>query len=423
MIATVLMLLGVSAEAQTCSKVVSFALADASGVHPYALTGNWIGNWIQKNAKKHPDVCFSQTPVPDRANYLIVLSQSSGYLTGFDPVVSRDTNTSTTPVSGTGTVRDNYGGMWNYTYAGTVTTTTTTTTHENVPYTINSRTIYAYAYGDGGAIISQRYHVYSTKTGGDAANSAGYNIGNALLAINARGRLLNSVVKDVESHKSYLNPSMGFAKVQKASFQMNPQSGVLPSSANQPQPIVTASIDITSSPTGADVELDGNFVGNSPSSIGVSPGDHTISVKKSGYKLWERNIKISSGKVNISVELVPDVNQISASVAATATLASKESRIEAAVPENLVAPTTSVLKTANASAAENFGTVSFESDPTGAEVYLDSAFVGKTPLALKLTIGQYFFHIFGKDRKNWSQLITITPGAEIKLTATLGKSN
>jgi PEGA domain len=417
------MLLGMSAEAQTCTKVVSFALADASGVHPYALTGNWIGNWVQKNAKKHPDVCFSQTPVQDRANYLIVLSQSSGFLTGFDPVVSRDTSTSTTPVSGTGTVRDNYGGAWNYTYAGTVTTTTTTTTHENVPYTINSRTIYAYAYGDGGAIISQRYHVYSTKTGGDAANSAGYNIANALLAINARGHLLNSVVKDVENHRSFRNPSPEFAKVQQASFQVKPSSGVSPSSANQPQPNVSASIDITSSPTGADVELDGNFVGNSPSNIGVSPGDHTISVKKSGYKLWERNIKISSGKVNISAELVADVDQISVGAAATATLATKESKNEVAVPEKLVAPTASVPKTANAGATENFGTVSFASDPTGAEVYLESSFVGKTPLALKLTSGRYFFHIFAEDHKNWSQLVTITPGSQIKLTAALEKMN
>jgi len=46
-------------------------------------------------------------------------------------------STNTTPVSGSGTVTDSYGGMWNYTYDGTVTTTTTTTTttHENLPYT------------------------------------------------------------------------------------------------------------------------------------------------------------------------------------------------------------------------------------------------------------------------------------------------
>lgn len=192
-------LLGIPAHAQTCSKVVSFAMADATGVHPFMGTGDWIGKWVQKNAKKHPDICFSQSPMQGHANYLVVLSQSSGYLTGFDPVVRTDTNMTTTPVSGSGTVTSNYGEVWNYTYNGQVTTTTTTTTEENVPYTINSRTLYVYAYSDGGAIVSQRHHVYSTKSGGDAANSAGYNIGNALGAINARGHMLGSVVKDIES--------------------------------------------------------------------------------------------------------------------------------------------------------------------------------------------------------------------------------
>ena len=195
-----LLLLGASLQAQTqaCRKVVSFAMADANGVHPFMGTGNWIGKWVEKNAKRYPSICFSQSPIQGRANFLVVLSQSTGYLSGFDPVIRTDTNTSTTPVSGSGTVTSNYGGTWNYTYNGTATTTTTTTTQENVPYTISSRTVYAYAYGDGGAIISQRYHTYSSKSGGDAANSAGYNIGSALAAINARGRLVGSVVKDIQ---------------------------------------------------------------------------------------------------------------------------------------------------------------------------------------------------------------------------------
>jgi PEGA domain len=49
-----------------------------------------------------------------------------------------------------------------------------------------------------------------------------------------------------------------------------------------------------------------NFVGNTPSTIGVSPGEHTVGVKKTGYKTWERKITVSSGKVNISAELEPE---------------------------------------------------------------------------------------------------------------------
>ncbi len=130
--------------------VISFAIADERGsVHPGMM--GWTTNWIRKNAKKFPDVLFQQgCPVHGAQNYLIVFSASARVLSGFDPVVTTSTSTDTTPVSGSGTVTDNNGSTWNYTVNGTVTTTTTTTTQENVPYTIQSNTLYATAYDEHG---------------------------------------------------------------------------------------------------------------------------------------------------------------------------------------------------------------------------------------------------------------------------------
>jgi PEGA domain len=65
----------------------------------------------------------------------------------------------------------------------------------------------------------------------------------------------------------------------------------------------SAEIAITSDPSGADIELDGTFVGNTPSTIGVSAGDHRIDVKKAGYAAWERKIKVTSGKIDLNAEL------------------------------------------------------------------------------------------------------------------------
>ena len=62
-------------------------------------------------------------------------------------------------------------------------------------------------------------------------------------------------------------------------------------------------VAVTSSPTGADIELDGAFVGNTPSTITVAAGDHTITLKKSGFSIWEQTIKVSGGNVQISAEL------------------------------------------------------------------------------------------------------------------------
>jgi hypothetical protein len=68
----------------------------------------------------------------------------------------------------------------------------------------------------------------------------------------------------------------------------------------------TAQLDIASTPGGADVEVDGKFVGNTPSSIELAPGDHDITVKKSGFAVWERKVSVTSGHINISADLAPD---------------------------------------------------------------------------------------------------------------------
>ena len=70
-------------------------------------------------------------------------------------------------------------------------------------------------------------------------------------------------------------------------------------------PAVTAqaTMQIESTPPGADIELDGAFAGDTPSSVGVAAGGHTVKIIKPGYKPWERKIQISSGNVKITAEL------------------------------------------------------------------------------------------------------------------------
>ena len=60
---------------------------------------------------------------------------------------------------------------------------------------------------------------------------------------------------------------------------------------------------MSSMPANADITLDGSFVGNTPSEIDVTPGDHTLTVSKPGFKPWERKFKATGGSVNINAEL------------------------------------------------------------------------------------------------------------------------
>jgi len=70
-------------------------------------------------------------------------------------------------------------------------------------------------------------------------------------------------------------------------------------------PAPQAQLQVTSTAGGADIEIDGSYVGNTPSTVGVAPGQHDISVKKAGFKPWERKIAVSSGQVNVNVVLEP----------------------------------------------------------------------------------------------------------------------
>ncbi len=63
------------------------------------------------------------------------------------------------------------------------------------------------------------------------------------------------------------------------------------------------SLKVSSDPSGADIEIDGNFVGNTPSTLNVASGQHNISVKKSGFKPWERKMLVSGGQVNVNATL------------------------------------------------------------------------------------------------------------------------
>jgi hypothetical protein len=67
----------------------------------------------------------------------------------------------------------------------------------------------------------------------------------------------------------------------------------------------TDQIEITSVPSGSDIELDGKFIGSTPSSVKLALGEHTIKLSRNGYATWERKITTISGNVRISPDLQP----------------------------------------------------------------------------------------------------------------------
>jgi hypothetical protein len=94
---------------------------------------------------------------------------------------------------------------------------------------------------------------------------------------------------------AYVN---GDVKLDLAKFQPSAPDSTLASSN------VSAKLQLESEPSGADIEVDGSFVGNTPSDVQTTEGEHTVSVKKSGFKDWERKLKVTAGSsVHLNAEL------------------------------------------------------------------------------------------------------------------------
>jgi hypothetical protein len=81
-----------------------------------------------------------------------------------------------------------------------------------------------------------------------------------------------------------------------------------PESATPPAPAapVQVSLSIESTPPGADIEIDGAFVGSTPSTVSVAPGNHQIAVKKKGFTDWTKTLNVTGGTIHLNAELVQE---------------------------------------------------------------------------------------------------------------------
>ena len=144
--------------------------------------------------------------------------------------------------------------------------------------------------------------IKDTKGGGHVGAMTGAMVATSIVFFPAAPLFLFMHGKDITIPKgteitAYIN---GDTRLDQAKFQ-----GGKPDSTAA---LTAALIDVASTPSGADIEIDGKFVGNTPSSVNVSPGDHEVAVKKNGFAVWDRRVTVSSGHININAELEAEAN-------------------------------------------------------------------------------------------------------------------
>jgi hypothetical protein len=109
-----------------------------------------------------------------------------------------------------------------------------------------------------------------------------------------------AILADWSSHGAAIRAASAPAPIQPV-MSTTVATPAAPTSATAPQ---MGKLSVSSTPDGADIEIDGSFVGNTPSDMQVSEGEHSVSVKKSGFTAWDRKLKINAGSnVHLNAEL------------------------------------------------------------------------------------------------------------------------
>jgi PEGA domain/PDZ domain len=194
----------------------------------------------------------------------------------------------------------------------------------------------------------------------------------------------------------------------------------------------TATLDISSMPPDADIELDGGFAGNTPSSIGVAGGEHALRITKKGFAPWERKIRSSSGTIRVSAELEPlSATPASAGPAIAShqmnvsTTPAEPNRQEPtpqlhpAILSNAEGPTMQATAEGNSSIETN-GTVSITSSPDGAEIFIDSIGRGHAPALPQLKPGKHTVQLVLSGYEDLVDEIDVRGGSIVNVTGKMG---
>jgi hypothetical protein len=134
-----------------------------------------------------------------------------------------------------------------------------------------------------------------------------------------------------------------------------------------PPPPATGTLNVDGTPRGADVFLDGAFVGNLPTTISTTLGRHTVEVREDGFSPFSTTLTVAAGTQRLNVTLNPIVVN---------------------------------------------GTLNINTNPRGADVFLDGAFVGRSPVTVTTSIGRHTVEAREDGYRNASTVVNVTAGTQ-----------
>ena len=371
-----------------CSKNVSFAVAE--GGQPVPAIPKFAAKWIDKKSRQ-PDskaLCFSQIPSSTMSNYLVIFSTSEAMFEGLTP--SAHTYTSTRAGAGDTNMVSSYGGTWSYSYVGMPPPSTTTSF--DLRRDDRPKSLFVRVYNQQGRVISK------------------YNLGGFFSREKVLEYVFANILGDAASPQKqksvpvplsvyYVNCDVDSPPVEtSAEFPAapaTPAASAPPPPAPKDAPVPRASpkavLDIWSEPTGADISLDGGYVGKTPYSLAVAPGEHMIALHKQDFGAWQRRMQVDAGEHRVGAYLEQKTLVLDFAPA----------------PPGEPGP-----KTSGASREESASeaVLEFWSNPTGADIFMDGELVGQTPYSLAVSPGEHTIILSKKDVGTWQGKVRSSPG-------------
>jgi hypothetical protein len=171
-------------------------------------------------------------------------------------------------------------------------------------------------------------------------------------------------------------------------------------------------IEFTSEPSGAEIEVDGNYAGNTPSTETLAPGEHTIRISKSGYKAWERKTKTSAGHINVAAKLQKEASPLGVptTIAQPSRNASTQASPAVATAQPASNPSVQRGTVEFLSVPAQKATLELWSRPDAAYVEVDGKYLGRTPLTIEVEAGQHAIRMRKQGCRTWQRTINVTSG-------------
>jgi len=210
------------------------------------------------------------------------------------------------------------------------------------------------------------------------------------------------------------------------------------------QPTV-GSIHVTSTPSGADIDLDGSHEGTTPKTIsGVPVGSHTIKVTASGYEDYNRRVTVTDGETEtVNAILDKKTGAIYVSSSPSEAYISLDGINKGRTPMTIhnvkegshtikitasgyedynrrVTVTAGDTEDVIANLVKQTGAIYVSSTPTGANIYLDKVYQGRTPLRIdNVGLGSHTIKINKTFYSASYTRVTVTAGDTVDVSVTL----